>query len=157
MTQSEVFTFLSPGISGKMYLFLMFAFNSFRICISMFLPSLYNHWDKIERLRWCLFSISPGDTGSAAHRSVRHTETDVVGKYRFADAELMWQVSIIEFHCQQCCGPWERIQWSVIPNSPAMSWRTLHKNLRAAPSGPLNSCLINRIENLYSWVFGTWN
>lgn len=35
--------------------------------------------------------------------------TDVVGKYGFADAELMWQVSIIEFHCQQCCNPWESI------------------------------------------------
>ena len=35
--------------------------------------------------------------------------TDVVGKYRFADAELMWQVSIIEFHGRQCCGLWESI------------------------------------------------
>lgn len=35
--------------------------------------------------------------------------TDVVGKYGFADAELIWQVNITEFHCQQCCSLWESI------------------------------------------------
>lgn len=36
----------------------------------------------------------------AQPRTALSDVTDVVGKYRFADAELMWQVSIIEFHSQ---------------------------------------------------------
>lgn len=87
--KTMTFTFcLSPDV-------LWFSFHCFSICIyiSPLLP--YKHRSITLRLQLSLFSIRQGVTALS-------DITAVVGKYRFADGELMWQLGIIEFHSQQC-------------------------------------------------------
>lgn len=67
--------------------------------------------------------------------------TDVVGKYGFAVAELMWQVSITEFHCQQCCSLWESIHCELWYLTLLECPEGL---LKAAPSRLLIRWLINK-------------
>ncbi len=100
--QNLIFTFMLPEIIlGKMH-FVSIWFSAFAfLCF-------HSHYITTEASLWAV-SFPSGLELLAQPCTALSDVTDVVGKYRFADAELMWQVSIIEFHGLQCCGLWESI------------------------------------------------